>query len=262
MRKIDKSHIIKKANILSENLYLENKFGYKLIPENLSNEHITNVLGINLPLNESRFISEELYNRIIAEQLLFENIFKQIADFAKDKADKAIATVKSWVDTAAVIVKLLKDNTGVLLKRFLVALKRRFEIALKPILDNLKKMGDVGLVFVKSIEKILSKIESLEPWKKLFAYMGIGAIALFITKKMSAEGGINQVIIMIKEYFSEKFFGDLIKTLAGWQTFMTFINTITGLANILWEFIGELVTGFGDAMKGDDWDKKTLLFKE
>jgi hypothetical protein len=59
-----------------------------------------------------------------------------------------------------------------------------------------------------------------------------------------------------------KFFGDLIKTLAGWQTFMSFINAITGLANMLWDFIGELIKGFGDAMKGDDWNTKTLLFKE
>jgi hypothetical protein len=256
MRTKDKLYNIKKANLILETNYL---WGEKI--KTLSENHIKYVLGIQLPENESYYGNPELIKKIIEEQLLFENIFKQIADYAKDKAEKTISTVKNWIDVAAVITKILKDNTGVLLERFLAALKTRFDAAVKKVIEALKKIGEIGNALIKAIELVVSKIESLEGWKKMFAYMAIGAISVFITTKL-IQLGIKQVTSMIQEYFSEKFLGDLIKTLAGWQTFITFINTIKDLADGLWDFIGELIKGFGDAMKGDDWNTKTLLFKE
>jgi tetratricopeptide (TPR) repeat protein len=94
MYKRDKINSIKKANILAENLYLQNKDGYRFIPENLTNEHITYVLGINLPLNESRFISQELYEKILQEHIIYENVLKTIGDFAKEKFDQVIKQLK------------------------------------------------------------------------------------------------------------------------------------------------------------------------
>lgn len=56
--------------------------------------HIKYVLGINIPINESKIeYSGELLNEIVKKQLILENILKSLKDHLKGKFNTFVDTV-------------------------------------------------------------------------------------------------------------------------------------------------------------------------
>jgi hypothetical protein len=265
MNKRGKLNNIKKANILAENIYLQNKQGYQYIPQNLTNEHITHVLGINLPLNESRFINEELYEKILQEQIIYENILKTIGDFAKEKLNKVVTTLKDWKDIAAVLFKVIKNEGGKLLYRFMPPLERRVNQALDPIINKLNSLGQLGITLVKTIEKIMAKIAQLKPIVKLLALIGIGTIAFSISKKIATIDWVKEGIGLVSGFFNDMIV-DSIMTAAtgGYSQFIGVIGKIIGGVNMVIEFIGDLITKFSEAINAEKAGtaNATLFVKE
>ena len=56
----------------------------------LSKEHIKNVLGIDVTLNESSQLSEDVIGRIIEAQLLYESFLDSLKNYAKEKVNQAV----------------------------------------------------------------------------------------------------------------------------------------------------------------------------
>ena len=105
----------------------------------LSRKYIVHTLGIPVPLNESIQFSKQLESRILYEQILYESFLDSIKNYAKDKFNTAVDTIKDWKDAAVVIGKVLSD--GDLLNDFLYPLERRVNKLIQPLTDFLKKLN-------------------------------------------------------------------------------------------------------------------------
>ena len=88
---------------------------------NISREHIAFTLGIPIPLNEFIQLSESLKLKILQEQLLYESFLDSIKNYASEKFNQVVTTIKDWKDAAAVIGKVLSN--GDLLNDFLKPLE-------------------------------------------------------------------------------------------------------------------------------------------
>ena len=89
----------------------------------LSREHIIYNLGIPVPLNESIHFSRPMELRILHEQMLYETFLDSIKNYASEKFNQVVTTIKDWKDAAVVIGKVLSN--GDLLNDFLKPLERR-----------------------------------------------------------------------------------------------------------------------------------------
>lgn len=244
MRRSDKLHNIQKANILSENLYIKNKQNLQTIPQNLTNEHITHVLGIDLPLNESKYISEELYTRILNEQLLYENFLDTVKNFAKEKLDKVIDTIHDWKDAAVMIYKVISNPT--LLQNFSNNFWKTFQQnTLKQFYELLKKTGLNN--FIPTIEKMVLAIVNLKGWQKFLAATGIAAIIKYVTEKLKALP-TDKLKGFIASYLSETALSTMIAKLADFRSYMGYLDPIIKGVGFFYEMLKPTLDKFRQAL--------------
>ena len=243
MRKLDKLHNIQKANILAENLYLQDKSLMQRIPQGLTNEHITHVLGIELPLNES-LISEELYRRILHEQLLYENFLDTVKNFAKEKLNKVVDTIHDWKDAAVTLYKVISNPE--LLQNFTSNFWKTFQQnTLKTFYALLKKMGLNN--FIPTIEKMVLNIVNLKGWQKFLAATAVASIVKYVVDKLK-----NLAPEKIKEflanYLSETTLSKIISTLADFRSYMGFLDPIIGGVKYFYDMLKPTLDKFKQAL--------------
>ena len=243
MRKLDKLHNIQKANILAENLYLQDKSLMQRIPQHLTNEHITHVLGIELPLNES-LISEELYRRILHEQLLYENFLDTVKNFAKEKINKVVDTIHDWKDAAVMIFKVISNPE--LMQNFADSFWGGFQSKVKEFYDFLKKMG--LNTFITTIEKIVQTITNLKGWQKFLAGTAIASIITYVVKKLKLVS-VNEIKKFLVSYLSENVLGNIINTLTDFRNYMNFLGPIIGGVGLFYEVLKPTLDKFKQALE-------------
>jgi hypothetical protein len=245
MTKKNKLNNIKKANILAENLYLQNKQGYQYIPQNLTNEHITHVLGINLPLNESRFINEELYTRILQEQLIYENFLDTVKNFAKEKINKVVDKINDWKDAAVMIYKVISNPD--LLQNFTVNFWKTFQQnTLKSFYAFLEKLGLNNII--PTIQKLIQYITNLKGWQKFLAATGIGAIIKYVTDKLKNVPK-DEIMNFIKQYISENGLKDMIAKLTDFRSYIGFLEPIIKGVEFFYELLKPTLDKFKQALQ-------------
>ena len=201
------------------------------IKENLLEDHsyITGVLGISLPLNESGEplpLTEELKNKIIEEQLLFEGFWSSIVDKAKDAAGKVKEKIISAVEgvkkfgkdgwrivssmyaaarnpehagkfTNAINKKMLRDDQG----------HRGITKVLKDLILRLPNLGMP--TFAKMAQKamgvldsIMEKIKAMKGWKQLIGIAGFSIATKWLYGKV--KGFVDPYLEMIQSTSKEK----------------------------------------------------------
>ncbi len=151
----------------------------------INKDHITNVLGINVPpLSENQQISQDFLMLIKEEQLLYETFLSTIKDFAKDKLNKTVSVIKDCKDAAVVFAKIL--SSGELLNDFLDPLRRR----VKDLIDKINTILEtLKLDFlVKRINNFFKTITNLEGWKSLFSLLSLVRILFYVKKKLPKDG--------------------------------------------------------------------------
>ena len=220
----------------------------------INKDHITNVLGINVPpLSENQQISQDFLMLIKEEQLLYETFLSTIKDFAKDKLNKTVSVIKDWKDAAVVFAKIL--SSGELLNDFLDPLRRRVQKIINEITNVLKKIKLDSLV--ERIKNFFKKILNLKGWKSLFSLLSLGGILFYITKKLPKDG----IKEFINQYLSENFLDDVLSKLTNWKTFTGWLSPIIGGIGILYEFIKDLLSEFSQALKSGGYFA-TKIIKE
>ena len=75
----------------------------------LTKKHIVFTLGVSIPLNESFQYNKQLESKILYEHLLYESFLNSIKQYAQDKFNTVVNTIKDWKDAATVIGKVLSD---------------------------------------------------------------------------------------------------------------------------------------------------------
>lgn len=245
MRRSDKLNKIKKANILSENLYLENKGLMRRIPQSLTNEHITHVLGIDLPLTESGFISEELYTRILNEQLIYENFLDTVKNFAKEKISKVVDKISDWKDAAVMVYKVISNPQ--LLENFTSNFWKTFQQnTLKTFYEFLKKIGAAN--FIPTIEKMVLAIVNLKGWQKFLASTAIASIIKYATDKLKNLAP-DKIKTFVGNYLSETILNTIISKLTDFKSYLGFLEPIIGGVQLFYDILKPTLDKFKQALQ-------------
>tara|TARA_R100001443_G_C3355820_1_gene177905 strand:- start:1531 stop:2202 length:672 start_codon:yes stop_codon:yes gene_type:complete len=196
---------------------------------------------------------EEYIKHIINEQLIYESFLSSIKDFAKDKLNKAVDTIKDWKDAAVVFSKILSSKE--LLKDFLKPLERLVKKQLQKLYGLLKKIKlDV---ITKKTEGFVKKISSLDGWKKLFALIAIGGVALYASTKLPIGKLKNWITTTLVDNFV-----DLVTSkLTDWKSYIGYLGPIVGGGVIIFRLLQPLLAAFKEALKSTS-SFATKLIKE
>ena len=187
-------------------------------------EYITDVLGIQLPLDESgqTQLSEELKGQILQEHLLYENFLGSLISGAKETAGQ----IKELLLALAKILKdpgLLKDFIHSLAKNVIRPVATQFRKAF----NKLKELGGKVGQFIEKIsemfENLLQKFTSMDDsWKKAMAGCTISLLLHFAYNKVKPmlkdviSGKVQEEFIeFLKEKFAEMFGEDLLNKVMG-----------------------------------------------
>ena len=196
---------------------------------------------------------DEYIKNIITEQIIFESFLSTVKDFAKDKLGKAVNTIKDWKDAAAVFSQVLSSKE--LLGDFLKPLERLVQKQLQKLYGILKKVKLDSVV--KKIEEFFKKITSLDGWKKLFALIAIGGIALYAANKLPIDG--------IQSWITKTLGTDFIQTITSklidWKSYIGYLGPIVGGGAIIFKLLEPLLTKFKEALKSTS-SFATKLIKE
>jgi hypothetical protein len=211
---------------------------------NLSKNHIIYTLGVPAPLNKSIQLNESLVIKILHEQLLYETFLDSIKSYASEKYGQVITTIKDWKDAAAVLGKVL--SSGELLNDFLKPLQRRVEKLILPLTDFLKKLKLDS--FVETIKKILTKINSLEGWKKFMGLVSIGSIITYILEKLKSSGP-DAVKNILSNVLSPDFVNDIGAKLIDFKSYLGWLQPIVKGVEIIFNFLKPLIDAFAQAFK-------------
>jgi hypothetical protein len=210
----------------------------------LSKNHIIFTLGIPVPLNEYIQLSRKLTLRILQEQLLYETFLDSIKNYASEKYNQVVTTIKDWKDAAVVIGKVLSD--GNLLNDFLKPLERRVNNLIIPLTDFLKKLNLDS--FIVLIKKFLTKISSLEGWKKFMALVTTGTIITYIIEKLKLLGP-EVVKDFLTKTFSSNFITDIVGKLTDFKSYLGWLQPIVKGVETIFNFLKPLIDAFAQAFK-------------
>ena len=150
-------------------------------------DYSRNVLGIEIPLNESYPYSPQLQERILEEQLLFEGFFADAKELAGNMKKIALALryvfedgsrIKSFMSEVynAVIKNPLEKLIGLLRKIKETVFTKAKELAAKgwdAIDDYLGKFADM-------LESTWEKVKGSTGWKGAMLAVGLGAAVSYI----------------------------------------------------------------------------------
>lgn len=223
----------------------------------LTKKHIVFTLGVSIPLNESFQFDRQLKSKILYEQLLYESFLDSIKQYAQDKFNTVVNTIKDWKDAAAVIGKVLSD--GDLLDSFLGPLERRVRRLITPLTTFLQKIGLDK--FVDTIVNFVKKIGSLTGWKKFMTLVTIGTIITYIIEKL--KGTPNDIKNFIAQYFSGDFINDVVEKLTDWKSYLGWLQPIVEGVEVIYNFLKPLLQEFSTALKsGNKWALKLIREKK
>jgi len=196
---------------------------------------------------------KEYIRHVINEQLIYESFLSSIKDFAKDKLGKAVDTITDWKDAAVVFSRILKSKE--LLIDFLSPLQRLVHTQIKKLYGILKKVKLDGII--KKIEKFFEKISSLDGWKKLFALIAIGGVALYASTKLPTGKLKNWITTTLVDNFV-----DLVTSkLTDWKSYIGYLGPIVGGGAIIFKLLQPLLKKFEEALKSGN-KLATKLIKE
>ena len=198
---------------------------------------------------------DEYIKNIITEQIIFESFLSTVKDFAKDKLGKAVNTIKDWKDAAAVFSQVLSSKE--LLADFLYPLERLVQKQLQKLYGILKKAKLDSIL--KKIEGFFKKIASLEGWKKLFALIAIGGVALYAANKLPIDG----IQSWVTKTLGDNFIETITSNLLDWKKYIGFLGPIVGGGVIIFKLLQPLLEKFKEALKdGDKWATKLIKEKK
>ena len=208
-------------------------------------EYITEVLGIQVPLNESYTeYSQALVEEIVREQILFEGFW----DSVKSMADKATKPIRDlWKS-----LKLVMSNSYYLNKfrRQLTIYRRNiqknFNNFMRRISERVPALDNIIQSIGRKINSAFDKVEGLSGWKAGMATMGLIAVFTFIQEKFGdllkdkigeqedVEAGVQALSnFMVKNMGIESIAKKLSSSLTDIKSYLGFLGPIVGGVNMV-----------------------------
>jgi len=241
---LNKLNKVKKRNILSENLYLKSKGATPI--QHLSREHVTYVLGVKVPLNESISINEELYKRILNEQLIYEGFLDSLKNYAKEKLDKTIDKINDWKDAAVMVYKLITNPQ--LLENFSVNFWKTFQQStVKQFYTNLKEIGASQII--PKIEMLITAITNIKGWQKFMAATAVASIVKYVVEKIKAFPK-EKILEFIGKYLTvDVILKELFQKITDWKSYIAWLEPIIGTIKYFYEILKPTLDKFKQALE-------------
>ena len=205
-------------------------------------QYITEVLGIQLPLNESYPYSAELNEQILQEQILLEGFLgdlKKMGGAAKQlfstlgQLIKDPAKVKEWINS---VWKLMVKTPLAKLVGLLTTLKDKLPEV------NLPKFAAIASKAYEMISNIVTKVKGMAGWKGAMSMTALGLAFKWLWDK------IGDVIDGAKEKAIEFIQGKALEELKSWLQGTVFAKGIEVIQNKLKEVLAGVassLTGIG-----------------
>ena len=207
---------------------------------NLSRKHIVEVLGIDVPLNESVSLNEELVKRILHEQLLYESFLTSLKDYAKDKVNKAVDKITDWKDAAVALYKVISNpiDLGNFVNSFWKDFKTTTVEQFYKFLDKIKLGG-----LKDQIKKLIDSITNLSGWKKFLAATAIGSIIYYVINKLKTLPAA-EIKAYITKYISGSALKDVLGKLTDFKSYLGWLQPIIKGAEIFHQILSPTIDKF------------------
>jgi hypothetical protein len=166
--------------------------------------YVKNVLGINVPLNETYSLS--LRKQIINEQLLYETFLDSIKTFLKDKYDKVVDTVRSVYDVMILIKDIIINPNKLQTAIFLA--KKNLNNSLKnlttKITNFLNRVNITNITtylknFLDKVRNIINKLVNYDGWKGFILVSGISLLLSYAVTTY-----IDPILVNTQKFFNKE----------------------------------------------------------
>ena len=207
---------------------------------NLSRKHIVEVLGIEVPLNESISLNEELVKTILQEQILYESFLTSLKDYAKDKVNKAVDKITDWKDAAVTLYKVISNpnDLGNFVNSFWKDFKTTTVEQFYKFLDKIKLGG-----LKDQIKKLIDSITNLSGWKKFLAATAIGSIIYYVINKLKTLPAA-EIKAYITKYISGSALKDVLGKLTDFKSYLGWLQPIIKGAEIFHQILSPTIDNF------------------
>lgn len=212
---------------------------------NLPKKHIIEVLGIDITLNESLILNEDLQNQIIYEQMIYESFLTSLKDYAKDRINKTFDDIKDWKDAAVALYKVISNPRD--LGNFINTFWKDFKSSTYEKFKNFLKKLKLDALIPK-IEKLINTITNLSGWKKFLASTAIGSIIYYIITKL-IKLPANEVKNFITKYISENALKNVMSKLTNFKSYLGWLQPIIKGAEIFYAILKPTIDQFKEIFK-------------
>ena len=189
------------------------------IPEHLfTEEYITGVLGLEIPLNESQPFSPEFQKRVFEEHVILEGFFSDFKKLGGDLKNSALALryifedpkrISQYVKVLSGNIKEFYDKAIGFIGEVLGYLEDLAGRVGDKVMAGLNKLGEFFDKLKAKLEKLLSGIKGMSGWKQaMLASAALVGLA-FAWEKLQGLGkdileGLKSVVKFAKEKLGDK----------------------------------------------------------
>lgn len=188
------------------------------IPKHLfSEEYITGVLGLEIPLNESQPFSPEFQKKVFEEHVVLEGFFSDFKKLGGDLKNAALALryifedpkrIAQYVKAIAGDIKGLFDNAVKFINEFLENVKTLAEKVSDKIMAGLNKVVEFFGKLKKKLEGLLAGVKSMSGWKQAMLASGaLVGMALLWDKLQEMAGDTLEKLKEVVNFVKEKLGG-------------------------------------------------------
>jgi len=171
-------------------------------------DYITEVLGIQVPLNESYTeYSQALVEEIVREQILFEGFFDSLKDKAKQFGQGIVdlfTTLRKVVGSGYLIKKFVRQ-----LKMYVSNIKQNFNNFIQKVIDKVPNLQTMMAKIQNVIQKAFSIVDNARGWKGALGLSGLIVIFTYIQNKfgdlIKDQANVEENVKLLYQYIIEKF---------------------------------------------------------
>jgi len=183
---------------LSEYLVVSPTSAYRAKSHIFERNYVTNVLGLDIPLNESFPYSSSFEMRIIQEQIMLEGFFSDILQKGKDALISAKDGIKQFGKDAWDILKgfylAVKEGGAAQLgahiasdamKKYVKPIRRALEFLVKKLPEwGMDKLGKLAQKAKDILMGLIKKVKGLKGWKAVAAFSGLAVAVTWVWDKI------------------------------------------------------------------------------
>ena len=215
-------------------------------------EYITEVLGVQVPLNESYTeYSQSLVEEIIQEQILFEGFFDSLKDKAKQYGQGIVdlfTTLRKIVGSGYLIKKFVRQ-----LKKYANNIKQNFNNFIQKVIDKVPSLQTMMTKIQNVVQKAFSIVDNARGWKGALGLSGLIVVFTYIQNKfgdlIKDQANVEENVKLLYQYIIEKFNLEsvakkLLSKMTDITSYLGFLGPIVGGVKLVADALADVTRPF------------------